>query len=315
MKRRLFLITLLILFISVVARPVPSFDVTWNGLSTDENSSMPLGNGDISANVWTEQNGDVVMLIGKSDSWSENILLYKVAQFRISLSPNPFVGEKVTQRLTISDARMEVKSPKGTLCIWVDANSPVVHISAGTVKPSTVSIRNEPWRTVDYHMTQEQLNQSMFNYWEWRSNPNGIDFLADTILPATANSIASCHFNKHSMYPTVLEREHLGELINKYHDPIWHRCFGAIVSGDGFVSKDNVVLVSSEPSALQQYANITMLTEQTTSTEEWHKDIQQLARQNDTTGNDARQRDAWNAHVTWWQQFWERSWVHVSQHS
>ena len=31
-------------------------DVTWDALGTDENSSMPLGNGDLALNVWTEQN-------------------------------------------------------------------------------------------------------------------------------------------------------------------------------------------------------------------------------------------------------------------
>jgi hypothetical protein len=33
---------------------------------------MPLGNGDITANVWVENNGgDLMMYIGKSDCWSE----------------------------------------------------------------------------------------------------------------------------------------------------------------------------------------------------------------------------------------------------
>jgi len=41
-------------------------DVTWNSLGRDENESMPIGNGDIAANFWTEQNGDLVLLVSKN---------------------------------------------------------------------------------------------------------------------------------------------------------------------------------------------------------------------------------------------------------
>lgn len=305
------ILLLLIFFISGSAQGVPQFNVTWDELGINENSSMPLGNGDISVNAWTEQNGDLVMLIGKTDSWSENALLYKVGQIRISLSPNPFVGNKIKQCLTISNARLEVKSPIGTVCIWVDANHPVVRISTNTKQPTSITVRHEPWRTVDYHMTQEQINKSVFNYWEWRSNPHGINFLADTILPAKQTSIAVCHFNTHSMFPTVLQREHLGELVNKYEDPLYHKCFGSIVSGKGFESKDNTTLVSSKPSA-QQYVNITVLTEKTTSPEAWCKDAEALAKRSGAFGGATEHNAAWKRHSIWWEQFWNRSWVNIS---
>ena len=34
-------------------------DVTWNSPGTNENDSMPLGNGDIALNAWTESTGDI----------------------------------------------------------------------------------------------------------------------------------------------------------------------------------------------------------------------------------------------------------------
>lgn len=305
------IILLLICFVGGSAQGVPQFDVTWNELGTDENCSMPLGNGDISANVWTEQNGDLIMLIGKTDAWSENALLYKVGQVRISMSPNPFRGEKIAQTLAISDARLTVKSAKGSICVWVDANLPVVRISTKTKYPTKITVHHEPWRTVDYHMTQEQINKSVFNYWEWRSNPNGIDFLADTILSAKKTSIAVCHFNTHSLYPIVLQREHLGELVNKYEDPLYHNCFGSIVSGKGFESKDNTTLASSRPS-VQQYVNITVLTEKATLPEAWYKDVEALAKRSGAFGGAEEHNTVWKRHAAWWEQFWNRSWVKIS---
>ena len=51
---------------------VSSNDVVWNEPGRSSADSMPLGNGDIGLNVWTEQNGDVLFYIGKTDAWSEN---------------------------------------------------------------------------------------------------------------------------------------------------------------------------------------------------------------------------------------------------
>src|SRR5882762_8568224 len=65
-------------------------DVTWKTLGKDENDSMPIGNGDLAANVWTEQNGDLVLLVAKSDVWSEIGKLLKLGRIRIHIAPNPF---------------------------------------------------------------------------------------------------------------------------------------------------------------------------------------------------------------------------------
>src|ERR1017187_3745788 len=77
---------------SVLDKFVAPNDVTWSTLGTSENDSMPIGNGDIAVNVWTEQNGDLVLLVAKSDAWSEIGKLVKLGRVRIHLTPNPFAG-------------------------------------------------------------------------------------------------------------------------------------------------------------------------------------------------------------------------------
>jgi len=47
---------------------VAASDVTWTSLGTNENNSLPIGNGDLAANVWTESNGDVLLLLAKADA-------------------------------------------------------------------------------------------------------------------------------------------------------------------------------------------------------------------------------------------------------
>src|ERR1700720_2236946 len=73
-------------------------DMTWHFPGKNENNSMPIGNGDIALNVWTEQNGDIVLLLAKSDAWSENGQLLKLGRVRVKLTPNLFVSaESFTQ--------------------------------------------------------------------------------------------------------------------------------------------------------------------------------------------------------------------------
>src|SRR5580698_9619194 len=67
-------------------------NVTWTELGRNENDSMPIGNGDLAANVWTERNGDLVLLVAKADAWTELGKLAKLGRIRIQLTPNPFVG-------------------------------------------------------------------------------------------------------------------------------------------------------------------------------------------------------------------------------
>src|ERR1022692_594274 len=107
---------------------LPINDVIWRGLGTDENSSMPLGNGDIALNVWTEQNGDIVLLLAKSDAWSENGQLLKLGRVRAKLKPNPFVWSAAfSQTLSLENGEVQIRAGKNIARIWADANHPVVH--------------------------------------------------------------------------------------------------------------------------------------------------------------------------------------------
>ena len=286
---------------------VPQFDVTWRGLGEDENWSMPLGNGDVAANVWTEQNGDIIILISKTDSWSENAQLQKIGQVRISLTPNPFVGkDDYTQTLSIAKGILTLKSDRDEVNIWIDANNPVIRVDSRTDNPVSVKVTDELWRKNSYHLTQEQVNENVFNFWEWRSDPDGVDFLADTILPATETEISWCHFNSTSRYPTVLRQEHLADLVEKYPDPLLHRCYGAAVCGDGLVSTDDRTM-ESQVSSKSNNIDIYVRTSFASSPQKWLSDLNE-----DIQTLEKKSRDkSLRAHIGWWEDFWGRSWIYV----
>ena len=281
-------------------------DVTWDSLGTNENSSMPAGNGDLALNVWTEQNGDIVLLAAKSDAWSENGQLLKLGRVRVKLTPNPFAAPAaMTQTLKLETGEIQIQGAGSVARIWVDANRPVVRLEVQSEHPVRLEARSEVWRLKSYHLDRGAVSGAGF--FEWASNPNGLNFGPDAILPARDNCVAWCHFNSNSIYPLVFEQEHLESLLPKYPDPLLRRCFGIIMKGPGLVSSGDQTLktaVASQSLRLDLYA----LTEQTDAPETWRADVSKVIASVESVPITAARK----AHQQWWTAFWNRSWIHVA---
>src|SRR5580692_11198916 len=114
MTRRLTFVLILLIAIAAFAEDLPfvaANDVVWNSPGKNENDSMPIGNGDLAANVWTEQNGDIVLLVSKADAWTELNKPVKLGRVRLRLIPNPFAaGADFIQTLRLEDATVVVRS-------------------------------------------------------------------------------------------------------------------------------------------------------------------------------------------------------------
>src|SRR5882757_10671280 len=119
-----------------VLSQLSSYNEVWTSPSTNGSpGSMPIGNGDITANVWVENGGDLMMYLGKSDSWSEGTRLLKIGRERIHLSPNPFtVGVPFTQTLDLYHGKIDITAgqigSQVSLHVWIEANQPVIRIEA-----------------------------------------------------------------------------------------------------------------------------------------------------------------------------------------
>jgi alpha-L-fucosidase 2 len=280
-------------------------DVTWNSLGTNENSSMPLGNGDIALNIWTEPNGDIVLLLAKSDAWSENGQLLKLGRVRIALTPNPFIAPaSMTQTLKLESGEVQLQAGKSIARIWVDANHPVVHLEVQAEDPVQLEAKSELWRTQVYHLNQKAVQQAGF--FEWGNNPDGLTFDPDTILPAQNNCVSWCHFNSNSIYPLVFVCEHLESLLPKYPDPLRHRCFGAAMKGPGLVSSNHHTLKSTGASKSLR-VDLYALTQQADTPEAWQRALNKVIASTDAVTFDAARK----AHQQWWTEFWDRSWIQV----
>ena len=125
-------------------------NVSWNVPGTNYDQSMPIGNGDIGLNVWTETNGDLVFYIGKTDAWADDVTsdsgLMKVGKVRVSLNP-PRTLSPFLQVLKLRTGEIQVQEGTANLRVWVDANNPVIRVEATNAQPFTLLVKAENWRT------------------------------------------------------------------------------------------------------------------------------------------------------------------------
>jgi len=302
---------------SIHAASVSDYNIVWDSPSADYNGSMPIGNGDIGANVWAEDGGDLLFYISKTDSWSENGRLLKLGKVRIRLTPNPFVkGCTFKQELDLKNGVIKItsstKSPETSvdLRFWVDTNNPVIRITGSTSAETNVEVMLEHWRT-------ERTKAS----WDWsfsglqdRTLENGgfpypVFIEPDTVLDRKNNSIVWYHRNKkskHSVWEDTLKVQGLEDFIDKSSDPLLNLTFVALVQGDGMVSKSPTVQKSTEP---MKSINLFVfpLTAQASTPNEWVQKVEAQAVKYKRKSPES----VWDAHKKWWNQFWDRSWIYI----
>jgi hypothetical protein len=265
------------------------FNVAWDSPSTDCHGSMPIGNGDLAANVWVEPGGDLLFYLSKSDSWSADQELLKLGRIRVKMEP-PLVADGSTfkQELDLKSGSIRIQSELGNrqsaIRFRIDANQNVAHVEIEDSEAFNAQVMLEPWRV-----------QGTWLY-------GGA--AADTVLPAEGNAIRWFQRNSKSIFEGTLKNQHLGALIGKYPDPLMNRTFGGLIAGEGLQSKDSKTLTTAAP-LKELHLCVHALTAQTDTEEEW---ISRLVKQRAEADAVPLEKSR-AAHEAYWSDFWSRSWI------
>ena len=270
-------------------------NVVWTSPSNDYNGSMPIGNGDIGANVWVEPTGDLIFYLSKTDAWSgggPDPELLKLGRFRVRLDKPLFQeGAAFRQELDLKTGSITINASVGemkrSIRFWIDANRPVVHLDIQSSQPCTAEIALESWRAEGKYLRGGSQK--------------------DIILPADGQTVRWYQRNVHSIFKDNMKNQHMGDVVDQFPDPLINRTFGGVISGKGLKSKDDKTLATTAPVENIEI-QIHPLTAQTKTADEW---LLQLEEQRKTV-DAAPKSEAWEAHVKWWQSFWQRSWIDVT---
>jgi len=215
-------------------------NVTWNWPSTDSFGSMPLGNGDIGANVWVEPTGDLLFYVSKVDAFDAGHLLPKLGRVRLRLKPSLAVDD-FRQTLVLRDGAITIRGGEVNLRVWVDATHPIIRVTGNSAKP------------VDVEASFETLR-----------------FCAE--LEDTSNRLAWGYRNNTSAWMDRVRAQNTPEFAARVADPILNRTSGCRLSGEGFVrdGKRSLRLRGSRTLDL----SVRVLSSQTATLAEWFADLE-----------------------------------------
>lgn len=293
-----------------ILRQLDSYNVTWNTLSTTGSlESMPIGNGDITANVWVEKGGDLMLYIGKSDTWSEATRLLKVGRIKVKLSPSPF-GEDLNYVQTLNLYKGEINIAAGAkgnrvnIRLWIDANQPVIRIETKSEKDISISCTTELMRPKQFILSPESHVASSFR--GVTDGPVKLSESADALV-GMPGRVEWYHRNETSLYGIILAKQNASGLIGKYPDPYINRTFGAAIKGTGMISRDDSTLVSQK-AGKRFTLSVYSLTAQTESVSDWDRQLDEII---DSIEKQNIETSRVN-HYAWWNRFWNRSWIFVT---
>ncbi|MBP6508518.1 MAG: hypothetical protein KA257_13220, partial [Opitutaceae bacterium] len=276
-------------------------DVIWTTPGQSSADSLPLGNGDLAANVWTESNGDIVFYLAKNDAWDYLGRLIKIGRLRLTLKPGLLAsGAKFEQKLSLEDASIIVSNETVAVRIWIDAHWPRLVVEVSSTQPCEVRASLDPWRTGPREIgPKESHSASGMN-----GGPVPLIALPDIIAHKEPGAVIWHQRNESSIWGLTLDQQGLGDFKATTSDPLLHRTFGGCLTGTGFKKKGNLALVTAKKTNACTLT-VTVHTAQTETTAAWLEQIRAAAA---ATASSAP-ADLWRDHQQWWQDFWARSYI------
>jgi len=272
---------------------ISRYDVVWESPSVDHSGQMPLGNGDIAAGICAIENDALYLLLSKNDAFTYNGDLFKTGRARISLSPNPFAaGKSFRQTLDLQTGSIRIEADGVAFRIWADANRPLYHVEISAPDEVRVTARPDPWTRFDsctFNTTSEPIDPPT----------------QDVVMEKDGRLLWYYAVGDRSVFPTEMKFYDVEHLLGKHPDPYRFNTFGNLMHGQGLELKDGSLTGRGKSFDILIHA----LAKQAPEIDDW---IAEICRRADAP---ASTEDDWQRHCQWWSDFWDRSWITVSDNT
>lgn len=283
---------------------IDKYNVKWNTPSENSAGSMPLGNGELGANLWVEKNGDLLFYLSRTDAISEANRLMKMGRIRVSLSPNPFRdGMPFSQELVLKEGAIYVTAGKRgemvKFCFYMDPNNETAYLRMNSDSPYEMKVTAESWRKEPHVITKEESLSAWLNQMpSWVKVKESAD-----VFQSEGKDIVWYHQNAGSVYDLVMQHQKKEAVADNFPDPIRNRIWGVNMSSKR-LKKVNDSTFLSLGTVRQCELKLVTHSAQLESVTAWEKEIKQRARQ---TSADK----AFEASQKWWSDFWKQSYIYV----
>jgi hypothetical protein len=280
-----------------------AYDPRWSGVGASDRTSVPLGNGELCANVWVQPDG-VHLYLSRSDAISELDRTLKLGEFVLSMSPNPFEDSSaVTQTLELRSGLFRVTCDGRTraeIDVFVDSEDDAAWIRVRSEEPVSAFVESRTWRTA-----ANDLAAAAGTIWgdEDRALAPELDAVTESadVLEVRDEGILLYHRNQGSIVPGIAQLHGLGDALDVIPDLITGRIFGSFASVSGPGSpRGQGVLVAAQTSIDVRIATFS-------SQDRPLADLVSEASSSHWAPAESQRRTA-----RYWSGYWNRSWVFVT---
>ena len=297
-------ILLLVLFTSIYGcRPMVSdYDLVWDSPSTDASGSMPIGNGEVGANVWVEPNGDLVFYMSRTDSFSETGELYKLGRIRVSFTPSLVSSDDFCQTLDLADGCIRLKGAGTDLSFWIDSEQPVIRVAGTSKSGVNITAKAEVWRDRQLRVTPEYAANGCRSIAKF---PEDFVFYRypDEVLDSE-DAVMVRHHNVCSSYDVTLDLQGI-EIENRAaYDPFKDRCFGFRMEGRG-LAKTSPLELSSDGAVKDIDIRIATDSAIYSDPEDWTLKVNEVASAAPEIRKSLRRTEGY------WNRYWNKSYIFV----
>ena len=281
---------------------VSNYDLVWNTPSKDASGSMPIGNGEVGANVWVEPNGDLVFYISRTDSWSETGELYKLGRIRVSFNPSIVSQGDFCQRLDLADGRIRLQGAGTDLSFWIDSEQPVIRIAGNSKNGVSITAKAEIWRDRQERITQEMAQRFCRSI---SGFPDDVIFnrYPDEILDSK-DAVTVRHHNICSSYDATLDLESIKIENRAAYDPFKDRCFGFKMEGKD-LSKASKLKLTSNGAIKDIDLRIITNSGIYSNPNDWTAKVNDIASDSPACGKSLRRT------AKYWNRYWDKSYIFV----
>jgi len=281
------------------------YDLSWESPGNSSRDSMPIGNGDFAANVWTEKtSGDVVVLLAKSNSWSEEARLLKLGELRVSLYPRQELGEGswFSQKLHLSNASISISTRDVKVCVWIHALTNRLEVSVSSQRKTKVRAALRIWRNETRKFRRgEEGGAYGCNCREHVLRPDVIheDDGDATVLWYHRNGNETCYVQGLALEGIVAAEDPLRYLTSG------GSLEGTSSSGSTGISfvKRSAYMLESAVAANEHKVVVTAVTSRAEEVEQWLEEVDGLRRRELST----------TEHRRWWKHFWSSSFIDIHE--
>lgn len=289
--------------ISIKGIDIKPYHVVWDTPSENSWGSMPIGNGDVGANVWVNPQGELEFYISKTDAFSEINQLLKIGKLTVTVSSDILAKGRFKQELDLYNGIIRIAAWQGVdslfLNFWVDANQPVIHVEGTSSSPIEIKVTNNMWRN------QKRLIAGGERHAIYGLYSAPFDVYADPDLYVEdQDNMVWVHHNQSSIYLQSLENQGLDHWKDKPADPLLNNVFGALVTGGNLKkqSAESLISVRKEKNIdLSVYVH----SQAATTVEKWYQSINSLKKKGNKTSLNTLRKN----HIKWWNRFWNQHYI------